>query len=183
MSSFPMCIDLDGRDVYLIGSGEQIRDKAQKLSGFGANLIQRTAFTRQDAETQPAMVIVGDEAAARAEAICRLCRTYGIPVNVVDVPAMCTFFFPAMIRNGDLTVSVSTGGKCPGFAAALRARLEAAIPGRAGEILQWLQTLRPEIRSRPSPQERRRIVQALIRQSLTEERPLTAEETDAILRK
>lgn len=181
MSYFPICVDLSGKDVYLIGSGEQIRDKKQKLEPFGANLLQQDTFTEADAQKQPAMVIVGDEAAADAREISDLCSRYRIPVNVVDVPRWCSFYFPALIQNGDLTVAVSTGGKSPGFAAALREKLEGAIPKRSGEILDWLGNLRSAMKKAHFPKESRQIMKTLIRKSIAADRPLSAKETEEIL--
>ncbi len=179
MSYFPMCVDLTNQNVYLVGSGRQIAEKAEKLAPFGANLMQKDNFTQQDAETLPALVIVGDE--APAEEIFALCRRYRIPVNTVDRPALCTFFFPALARQGDLTVSVSTGGKSPGFAGCLRQALEEVIPGRSGEILRWLEGLRVEIKAAHSPSDSRRILQRATRQSFALGRPLVPEEMEAIL--
>lgn len=182
MSYFPMCVDLSGKDAILIGSGEQIRDKAEKLAAFGARIVVQKAFTEQDAQSDPVMVVVGDEATEAAESIYSLCKKYHIPINVVDMPQWCSFSFPALIQNGDLTVSVSTGGKCPGFAAMLRDTLRAAIPEQAGEILNWLHCIRPNIRKLGSFLQTRRIFQMLIRQSMAYNRPLTPEETQDIIR-
>jgi siroheme synthase-like protein len=43
-----------------------------------------------------------------------------IPVNVVDDPELCTVHFPAVWRQGSLTMAVSTGGGAPFMAAAVR---------------------------------------------------------------
>ena len=41
-------------------------------------------------------------------------------VNVEDVKPLCDFHVPALVRRGDLLLTVSTGGKSPGWRAALR---------------------------------------------------------------
>lgn len=146
MSYFPVCVDLAGKDVYLIGNGGQIRDKASKLRPFGANLIQKESFTREDARRAPALVVVGDLPLAEAEVIHALCREYRIPVNVVDVPRLCSFSFPALITRGELTVSVSTGGASPAAAAYLRGRIEEMLPEQTEQILDWLCAHRKELK-------------------------------------
>lgn len=59
------------------------------------------------------------EAGALAEAA----RRARVLVNVEDRPELCDFHNVAAIRRGDLLLTVSTGGKSPGLAARIRARL------------------------------------------------------------
>ena len=109
MAYFPLSVDLTGKTVFLIGNGRQIEDKYRKLLPFGATLIRKQAFTQADAQSHPAMVVA--QADGREEEVYALCRTHGIPVNVVDVPKLCSFYFPALSVRGSLTISVSTGGE------------------------------------------------------------------------
>lgn len=51
----------------------------------------------------------------------------GIPVNVADAPAECSFLVPARIRHGDLQVAISTSGRSPRLAVALRKKIEAVL--------------------------------------------------------
>ena len=51
----------------------------------------------------------------------------GIPVNVADPAAECGFLAPAWIRRGVVQIAVSTGGRSPRLAAALRRRIESAL--------------------------------------------------------
>jgi uroporphyrin-III C-methyltransferase/precorrin-2 dehydrogenase/sirohydrochlorin ferrochelatase len=51
-------------------------------------------------------------------------RRRRIPVNVADSPEECTILFPAVVRGGEFTAAISTGGKHPGAAKALREFLE-----------------------------------------------------------
>jgi len=58
------------------------------------------------------------------------CRARRIPVLVADAQDESTFFTPAVLRDGDLAVAVSTGGASPTLAKELRERIAAAIgPG------------------------------------------------------
>ncbi|MEK6201990.1 MAG: bifunctional precorrin-2 dehydrogenase/sirohydrochlorin ferrochelatase, partial [Desulfobulbaceae bacterium] len=47
-------------------------------------------------------------------------RGHGIPINIGDNPEACTFHTAATIRQGDLLISISTGGGSPALAAAIR---------------------------------------------------------------
>ena len=65
-------------------------------------------------------------------------RRAGALVNVEDMPALCDFHVPAVVRRGDLLLTVSTGGRAPGLASQIRAYLErlfgAEWVGRLNEI-------------------------------------------------
>src|SRR5690606_1600608 len=57
------------------------------------------------------------------------CRDEGIPVLVADAQDESTFFSPAIHRDGDLTVAVSTGGAAPRPAQEVRDTVVAALGG------------------------------------------------------
>lgn len=94
MGYFPMCVDLTGKRVLLVGEGKQIRDKMEKLRSFQAQLVALQSLSAEDLCPRPALVIVGDIERVRARAIAAMCVEADVPVNVVDVPELCTFFFP-----------------------------------------------------------------------------------------
>jgi len=45
-------------------------------------------------------------------------------VNVADVPKRCNFFLPAVVRRGNLQISINTGGAAPFASRRLRERLD-----------------------------------------------------------
>lgn len=173
MAYFPMCVDLMGRKVLLIGNGPQIADKIEKLSPFGAELVRGDAAMM---DIEPAFVIVGDTGPEAAAGIAALCREKGIPVNVVDDPANSTFFFPALITRDDLTVSVSTGGCAPGVTAYLARRISEVLPERTGEILRWLGRVRKGLYAVHSKGEAARRLRQLTDRAFTLGRPLEEDE-------
>ena len=75
-----------------------------------------------------------------------------ILINVADVPARCNFILPATVRQGDLTISVSTGGKSPALAKRLRQELEKCIGPEYKIIVDILGDLRGEILALGRPQ-------------------------------
>lgn len=174
MSCFPMCVELAGKKVFLVGAGRQIQDKKEKLEPFGADLIQKDTLGEQDLRQCPAFVVVGDTAVEEAQRISELCNTAGIPVNVVDMPALCSFFFPALISRGPLTVAVSTGGSNPAAAGFLRREIEKILPETTETIINWLSAQRQQLRSR-------RVLRAAVAAAFLRKRPLTEEEIEELL--
>ncbi len=69
-------------------------------------------------------------------------------LNAVDDTAHCHFIAPAIFRQGDLTVAVSTGGKSPALGVRLRDRIGAAIGPEYAAFLDLLGDLREEIAAR-----------------------------------
>ena len=78
-------------------------------------------------------------------------------VNVVDDPDHCNFTAPAVVRRGDLTIAISTGGDVPALAAHLRAQLEQQFGDEWGAYVEWLARMRAQIAARyPDMASRRR---------------------------
>jgi uroporphyrin-III C-methyltransferase/precorrin-2 dehydrogenase/sirohydrochlorin ferrochelatase len=59
-----------------------------------------------------------------------------IPINVVDDPDLCTVLFPAVWRQGALSIAVNTEGIAPFMAAAVRDRLSL----HAASLARWVET-------------------------------------------
>jgi precorrin-2 dehydrogenase/sirohydrochlorin ferrochelatase len=56
----------------------------------------------------------------------------GVLCNVVDVPDLCDFIYPSIVRRGDLQIAVSTAGQSPSLAQKIRKQLEKQFgPGYA----------------------------------------------------
>ncbi|GAA5935748.1 bifunctional precorrin-2 dehydrogenase/sirohydrochlorin ferrochelatase MET8 [Sporobolomyces koalae] len=96
------------------------------------------------------MVLTAIDEAGLSSRICTACRTLKIPVNVADVPSECDFYFGSTLRNGPLSVMVSTNGKGPRIAARIRRRLERSIPVTSGKALENTGKLRMALRARAS---------------------------------
>jgi siroheme synthase-like protein len=73
-------------------------------------------------------------------------QALGIPVNVADDPEACTFFFPAIVRRGDLVAGISSSGRSPRFTARLRERLDKQWPAEWEDALDQLAAERKRLR-------------------------------------
>jgi len=74
-------------------------------------------------------------------------RRAGVPVNVVDMPALCDFAFGAIVNRSPLVIGISTDGAAPVFGQAIRAKLEALIPRGFSAWAQAARTWRPGVQA------------------------------------
>ena len=84
-------------------------------------------------------------------------------VNVVDVPPLCNFILPAIVRTGPLAIAISTAGASP----ALAKRMKREIAGLFGEEYAKLAILLNEARgwakaTLPTYQERRDFFESIV---------------------
>ncbi len=109
----------------------------------------------------------------------------GVPVNVADVPELCSFYVPATVRHGSVCLAVGTGGKCPGLAKHLRRRLEAWLPEWYAHFAEALADTRLWLRSLPdiSAEQRHVILATLVDDEIIDSwRESSADEMKARMR-
>ena len=64
------------------------------------------------------------------------CTEKNIQLNVADIPELCDFILPAIVKRGDLTISVSSQGVAPFYAAELRKKLDHIFPPYYENIIE-----------------------------------------------
>ena len=171
MPLFPIFLDLRGKKVLIVGGGHVALRKAERLAPYGASITAVApefapgfaalgGVTALERRFQPgdvegaALVIAATDDAELNAAVSELCAWEGIPVNVVDDLALCSFVFPALVRRGELSVGISTGGASPSAAQYIRRLVEEQVPGGFEEILDFLAARRAQLKS-ALPAERR----------------------------
>ena len=144
MAYLPIFVELAGRSCVVIGGGAIAERKVQALRAAGAivtvvspavstglaALADAGAITRIAREYRPgdlagtalAFAATGDLATERA--VAAEATAAGIPINVADVPELCSFIVPAVMRRGGLQIAVATGGASPALASVIRGELE-----------------------------------------------------------
>src|ERR1700689_3994542 len=157
----PIALDPSVLKIGLAGQGEGLARRAALLAEAG---IEPVAIDPDTVALDGLhMLFVAGLPTARAARLARLARGQGILVNVEDVPALCDFHVPAIIRRGDLTLTVSTGGRVPGLARALRESLAEQFGPEWTLRLKELGAARPKWRSQGlSPREVSQHVRELI---------------------
>jgi precorrin-2 dehydrogenase/sirohydrochlorin ferrochelatase len=141
---FPMFMKLEGRQVLVVGAGNVGEPKIGGLLETGAHIrvvaLQASPAVREwaregkielavrafssDDLAGAFLVIVATNSRTLNERVYHEAQRRGVLCNVVDVPALCDFFYPAVVRRGDLQIAVSTAGQSPSLAQKIRQQLE-----------------------------------------------------------
>jgi uroporphyrin-III C-methyltransferase/precorrin-2 dehydrogenase/sirohydrochlorin ferrochelatase len=79
----------------------------------------------------------------------------GIPVNIVDNPALSSVIMPSVIDQAPLAIAVSTSGSAPELARTIKTAIEEFIPATYPILLDELKTLRPRIKKLVTTEKRR----------------------------
>ncbi len=87
----------------------------------------------------------------------------GIPVNVVDIPELCSFIVPSVVRRGPLTIAISTSGVSPALSRSIREEMEEIYGQEFGEYLDFLSAVREKVKAQSdlAGEERARILKAV----------------------
>ncbi len=162
MRQFPAFFNLEGARIVVLGGGEEAARKLRLLVSSPADLVLVGAFgdAALAAEFADRVTVVGQAArglaldgarlaivaeaddALRAEMLADV-RARSIPVNVVDHPEDCDFTVPSILDRDEIVAAIGSGGAAPVLAKAVRAKLEALLPNRIGELAALARRLRP----------------------------------------
>lgn len=174
---FPMFLKLDGRSCLVVGAGNVGEPKIASLVACGARVRvvapeageevaawHRTQVIRWEArgfQTDDLdgvfLVIAATGSTEVNDEVFREAQLRQILCNVVDDRARCDFFYPAVVRRGQLQVAISTAGLSPALAQRLRRDLEAQFGPEYSTWLEELGEYRKQLfASEAAPEERRR---------------------------
>ena len=154
----PLFVKLAGRDVVVVGGGAMGAQRVRQLVEAGARVTVVAPEIREDAAAGAAVVLRrpfrgGDldgawlaVAAATPEVnrdVARAAEARRILVNAVDDPETATAYTAGVVRRGEATVAISTGGRAPALAGLLREALEALLPRELGTWVRTAEAERP----------------------------------------
>jgi precorrin-2 dehydrogenase / sirohydrochlorin ferrochelatase len=179
---FPIYVKLLGRRVLVVGGGSVAEEKISGLLDTGAEIrvVAREASPRvhewatagllaleeRDFESGDLegvfLVVAATRAEPVGEQVLREAQARGVLANVVDVPGQCDFFYPAVVRRGDLQIAISTSGQSPSLAQRLRQQLERQLgEGYAAWVRELGETRRQVLSSNLSPEQKRFLLHSL----------------------
>jgi precorrin-2 dehydrogenase/sirohydrochlorin ferrochelatase len=156
-----MFVKLEGRQCLVVGAGRIGEPKIAGLLETGARIrtvalqaspavrewaregkleLELRGFSADDLDGA-FLTVVATNSRTLNEQVYREAQRRGVLCNVVDVPDLCDFFYPAVVRRGDLQIAVSTAGQSPSLAQKIRQQLEKQFgPGYADWVAELGQT-------------------------------------------
>ena len=173
---YPVFVDLRGRLCLVVGAGNIAARKARSLLDAGARVkivspevveavekmcaeglvtLERRGFETSDlagcflvigATDNPSVNRMVFEAAEKA----------GMLANIVDVPELCNFIVPSVMKRGDFQIASSTAGASPVMAREVRRRLEKLFGPQYGPIVKQLAGLRTMLKQKIRNEKKRR---------------------------
>lgn len=166
----PVGLDLRGRRVLVVGGGTVGRRKAAAALAGGATVRvvdpepppedwNGGAWIRDRYRDEHLDGMVLVFAAATPEVNARVvsdANRRGLLVNSATDPATGDFVLPAVVRRGDLTIAVATGGAAPALARRIREKLEAEYDEPFATWIRLLERIRPLVLERIPEEDRRR---------------------------
>lgn len=162
---------------------EEVKEKREKNEDTPELILSERAFEDADLEKMD-FVIAATSDEALNTSIAKLCEEKHILVNVVDDKEKCGFLFPSLIREGKLSIGISTEGASPRVATTFRTRLSADIPERMEEILDYLEKIRPFAKvAIEDDKKRAAFLMELADVCMLKGRPLTEDECEIFLEK
>lgn len=182
MKLFPMFLKLEGRRCLVVGAGVIAESKIRSLLAAGATVrvvapkarksvvdwaragvIAWDARAFETRDLDDTFLVIAATAMSELNAlIFREAQARGILCNAVDDPQHCDFYFPAVVRRGDLQLAISTGGRSPALAQRLRREFEAQFsPLYAGWLYELGKSRDHLLASELDPERRRQILHVL----------------------
>lgn len=157
MNQLPIFVNLSGRKVILLGSGEMADAKRRLYERAGAVVVD------DEAASDAALAVVALEDDEEAAAAVERLKARGLLVNAVDRSALCDYTTPALIDRDPVLIAIGTGGASAGLAKSLRQRLEQLIPGNLGSLASGLAGARERIKQTwPDSSRRRKAIDAAL---------------------
>jgi len=165
---YPVSLDLRGRVAVVIGGGalaeakvSGLRDagarvtviahaptpRLEQLASEGAITLHRRQYRDGDLDGAYLAIAALETAEERRlhSSIWREAERRRVLLNAADDAQYCHFIAPAIHRQGDVSVAVSTGGASPALAVRLRDAIARRVGPAYGELASLLAALRAQV--------------------------------------
>ena len=194
----PMFLKLEGKPCLVVGAGNIAAPKIASLLRAAGKVTVVAPRATAEIELQAAtgqvqwharefvetdldgifLVITGTDKQPVNHAVAVAARARGILVNSVDDPPDCDFFYPSVVRRGDLQIAISTAGKSPALAQRLREEIDAILGEDTGDWLDRLGETRMRIlEAFPLTEERKQALHLLARRESCEPEKCPVQQT------
>jgi siroheme synthase-like protein len=160
---YPATLVVAGKRCVVVGGGQVAARKARGLAEAGADVVVIAPSICDEIRSLPVELVerpyrCGDLSLAwlamvatdRAD-VNRQVYADGqeahVWVNAADDPEACSFTLPAVLRQGPVTVAVSTSGYSPALAVWIRERIAADLGPEVGLLAEMLSEARDELKA------------------------------------
>ena len=182
MKLYPLYLKLKSRKCLVVGAGGVALRKVKTLLECGAEVTVISPQACKAIETLAGknkisfirsvykknflkgmfLVIAATDNEKVNKEIAEAAGKMNILLNVVDVPALCSFYVPAVVRKKQLMISVSTQGDFPGLSAKIRRECESLME-KYSEALEVLARLRAAVKRHASgKKEKEKMIKVLL---------------------
>jgi precorrin-2 dehydrogenase / sirohydrochlorin ferrochelatase len=180
---YPVYLDLRHKLCLVVGAGNIAARKASSLLEAGARvkvvspvaveevkqmhargLLQWECRGFEPGDLEGCFLVIGatDNPEVNRQ-VFDIAEQAGMLANIVDVPELCNFIVPSVMRRGDFQVAVSSGGASPVLAREVRRRLEKSFGPQYGKVVSQLARFRSTLKQRlPDEAKRRAFWEAMI---------------------
>ncbi|MTI81985.1 MAG: bifunctional precorrin-2 dehydrogenase/sirohydrochlorin ferrochelatase [Firmicutes bacterium] len=182
---YPLYLRLEKESCLVVGGGNVAERKVKKLLNSGAIItvisprltlgllelkekaqIRHIAREYKNQDLKDAfLVFCATDNKNVNQQVAEYCKDQKILVNIVDDPVKCSFFVPAVVRQGPLSIAISTSGRSPMMAARIREQLEDTYGPEYADFLELLGQVRMELLQSVSDDQKRREILEQILQS------------------
>lgn len=172
MAYFPFYIDIEKKDILVVGGGAVALRKVEKLLPFnpvitvvspeicneivklGVKTVKRV-FADSDLDGMFCVISATNNSQVN-EHIYRLCSAKNILVNTVDDKERCTFIFPALVKENGITAGITTSGKSPVYAKYVKEQLIQLLENINADTVEVLWKYRAAIKASINNEEERK---------------------------
>lgn len=189
MRYYPVNLDVQNRDCLVVGGGGVGERKVKTLLECGARVTVVTTLATErlqalaseghiDLKTrgyEPSdlegkfLVIGATDSEEINEKISEDAARRGLLCNIADRPAACSFVLPAIVRQGDLVIAISTSNKSPAVARRIRQTLEKEFGPEYAVLLNLMGVIRQKLLAEAeSPEAHKRMFERLLDEGLLE---------------
>jgi uroporphyrin-III C-methyltransferase/precorrin-2 dehydrogenase/sirohydrochlorin ferrochelatase len=160
---FPIFLKLENQPVLVVGGGvvaeqkvtalltsqaavtvisPEVSEKIDRLAQQSKIRLARRGYRQGDVEGF--VLIFGATNVVEVQrAIYQEAKQKNIPVNIVDVPELCTFYLSSVFQDGDLKIAISTNGKSPTLGKIIREKIGAEFSNGYPKMLEKVGAMRP----------------------------------------
>jgi siroheme synthase-like protein len=153
------CLRLSGRQCLVVGAGDIGLEKdegllacdadvhvvapevnnpeIERLATEGSIKIERRGFEAADLDASFMAIAATDDTDVNID-VYNEAEKRAMLVNIVDVPSLCNFILPAIVRTGPLAIAISTAGASPALAKRMKREIAELFGGDYAELAQIL---------------------------------------------